>query len=152
MDEICLTSHFKLKEMVFSFQAKKHGIKNHPSDEEVKSLRNLCVKVLQPLRDFYGKPIVVSSGFRSRRLNHIVGGSPTSQHTRGEAADLLFPGMSVAIDWMHFIIHHCPYDQLILEHNRRTGAQWLHVSCCIDESKNRKQILFIEAKKNRNIN
>lgn len=126
--------------MTRSYQAEKHGIINKPSDKDVRAMTNLCRNVLQPLRNFYGRPIVVSSGFRSRTLNRIVGGSVTSQHLRGEAADLVFPTFAVAVDWMHFISHECPFDQMILERNRRTGAQWLHVSCCYDMKKNRRQI------------
>ena len=143
MVSIALSKNFSLNELTISYQAKKHGIVNEPSDDDVKSLKNLCITILQPLRDFYGKPIVVSSGFRSNTVNRIVGGVAPSQHLRGEAADIVFPNLSVAVDWMHFISHNCSFDQMLLERNCRTGAQWLHVSCCRNTKKNRHQIRFI---------
>ena len=141
-----LSSNFSLNELTRSYQAEKHGVINKPSQENVESLKNLCVKILQPLRDFYGKPIVVSSGFRCKTLNRLVGGATSSQHLKGEAADLVFPNFSVAVDWMHFIVHNCNFDQMLLEQNRRSGAKWLHVSCCRDVSHNRHEIKIIQVR------
>lgn len=139
-----LSPSFTLGEFTRSRQAEKHGIVNNPSRNNIEAMRNLCVTVLQPLRDFYGKPIIISSGYRCKTLNRIVGGSPSSQHLKGEAADIVFPNLNTAVDWMHFISHNCTYDQMLLEQNRRTGAQWLHVSCRTDKSKNRHQIKIIQ--------
>ena len=139
-----LTKNFTLGEMIRSYQAEKRGINNKPSKEAVENLKNLCTCVLQPLRDFHRRSILVSSGYRCRTLNRVVGGASTSQHMLGEAADIVFPNFLVALDWMHFISHNCPFDQLLLEQNRRNGARWLHVSCCKDTSRNRREINIIQ--------
>lgn len=144
MSNELLTRNFKLRELTRSYQAEKHGIVNEPTKGDVEALRNLCERILQPLRDFYGKPIIVSSGFRSKTLNRAIGGSSSSQHLKGEAADIVFPNLSVAIDWMYFICHNCSFDQMLLERNRRSGAEWLHVSCCRNIAKNRYQIKIIQ--------
>ena len=144
MKEILLSPNFALRELTRSYQAEKHGIVNKPTDDDIDALRHLCNEVLQPLRDFYKRPIVVSSGFRCKTLNRVVGGSLSSQHLKGEAADIVFPNLSVAIDWMCFISHNCTFDQMLLERNRRSGAEWLHVSCCRNIVKNRHQIKIVQ--------
>ena len=141
-----LTENFQLEELTRSYQAQKHGIDNKPSQEVVESLKNLCEQILQPLRDFYHKPITVSSGFRCKTLNRIVGGAVSSQHLKGEAADLVFPDFGIAIDWMHFIQHNCNFDQMLLEQNHRSGAKWLHVSCCRNKDRNRHEIKIIQVR------
>ena len=142
--DISLSENFRLRELIRSYQAEKHGIVNTPGPAEIASLKNLCKQILQPLRNYYKHPIIVSSGFRCRTLNRIVGGAATSQHLLGEAADIVFPDFATAVDWMHFIIHHCTFDQMLLEQNRRTGARWLHVSCRTDTSQNRHEIKIIQ--------
>lgn len=146
MKEIMLSKDFTLRELLRSYQAQKHGIVNKPEDDDVDALKHLCTEVLQPLRNFHGGPIVVSSGYRCKTLNRIVGGTSTSQHMRGEAADILFPNICVALDWMHFVSHNCSFDQMLLERNCRTGAQWLHLSCCRDSRNNRHQIKFVSVR------
>ena len=71
-----------------SDRATKAGIANEPSIQEVKNLTALIEKVLDPLREAYGKPIIVTSGYRCPKLNAIVGSTPSSQHVKGEAADI----------------------------------------------------------------
>ena len=83
-----LTENFKLTEFTKSSTAQRLGLDNTPSPNIVRALTNLCQQVLQPLRDWYGKPIIVSSGYRSAMLNKAVGGVSNSQHMKGEAADL----------------------------------------------------------------
>lgn len=83
-----LTENFKLTEFTKSSTAQRLGLDNTPSTHIVRALTNLCQQVLQPLRDWYGKPIIVSSGYRSAMLNKAVGGVSNSQHMKGEAADL----------------------------------------------------------------
>lgn len=75
--------------MTRSNQAKKAGIKNTPSSEIVARMKYLVTNLLDPLRELYGYPILVSSGFRSPELNELVGGAKTSQHLKGEAADII---------------------------------------------------------------
>lgn len=83
-----ITKNFTLEELTQSPTAKRLNINNEPAEKELNSLLALCRNILQPVRDAYGKPIVISSGYRSERLNKVVGGSKTSQHVKGEAADI----------------------------------------------------------------
>lgn len=83
-----LTKNFTLEELTYSSTAKKYGIDNTPNNTELNNLRELAEVILQPIRNKYGKSIVVSSGYRNLRLNKLVKGSPTSQHVKGEAADI----------------------------------------------------------------
>lgn len=83
-----LTKNFTLEEMLRSSTADKKGIDNTPSKEVKANLRELCEKVLQPIRDAWGAPLIVTSGYRCPELNKAVGGSSTSQHKFGSAADI----------------------------------------------------------------
>ena len=84
-----LSENFTLEEMVASATARKYGIINIPDKLQKENLRRLCVDILQPIRDRISLPIIVTSGFRSMKLNNAVGGSPSSQHLKGEAADII---------------------------------------------------------------
>lgn len=89
MQNIFLTPHFTLAEMCASQTAEKHGIVNVPSELEVENLRRLCEGCLEPLREAISMPVIVTSGFRTKALNDkLAHASSTSQHMRGEAADL----------------------------------------------------------------
>lgn len=88
MKEIQLTPHFQLQEFTKSATARDHGIKNNPAPEHVENLRALCVNTLEPLREAMGLPIIITSGYRCKALNHfLVNHSVKSQHMNGEAAD-----------------------------------------------------------------
>lgn len=117
-----LSENFTLDEMTVSQEAVRAGLKNAPSDRHVAALRALCETVLQPLRDRIKRPIVVSSGYRSVNLNRRIGGSATSQHCKGEAADIMVPGMDTAdvVDLIRAL--HLPFDQVIDE------GRWTHIS------------------------
>lgn len=115
--------HFSLSEMTFSQTATRRGMLNAPNREALESLHALVANILDPLREHLGMPIVVSSGFRSLRVNELVGGSPNSQHCLGQAADIHVPSMPVA-DLARTIRElGLPFDQLIDEFGR-----WVHVS------------------------
>ena len=118
-----LSEHFTLEELTASQEAVRSGIKNAPSAEQIASLRSLCVTILEPLRLRLKRPIVVSSGFRSTSINRRIGGSPRSQHCRGEAADIMVPGVPVAEVIKVIKALYLPIDQTIDEF----GA-WVHVS------------------------
>ena len=81
--------YFTISELLKSDTATKHGIWNGATKEAEENLRSLVENVLDPLREAYGKPIRVTSGYRCPKLNRLVGGSPNSQHMRGEAADIV---------------------------------------------------------------
>ena len=81
-----LSDNFSLHEFTRSQTATRHNIDNTPSDKQIFNLRNLCVNVLQPVRDYFMKPMIISSGFRCVELNMKIGGSITSQHVQGQAS------------------------------------------------------------------
>lgn len=118
-----LTTHFTLAELTISQEAARSGLRNVPNALQTESLILLCRNVLEPLRVRVRKPIVVSSGFRSVTLNRRIGGSPRSQHCKGEAADFTIPGMTVSEVIVLIRKMKLPFDQLIDEF----GA-WVHVS------------------------
>ena len=122
-----LSEHFTLSEFVRSETADRKHIDNTPSPEVVANLRALCRNVLEPARTAFGAPIYITSGYRCPALNAAVGGKPTSQHLRGEAADLQVKGVKNLRKLYNIIKSHGVFDQLLYETNR-TGARWLHVS------------------------
>lgn len=119
-----LSRSFTLGEMIVSQTASRRGIDNTPSPLVMEQLRKLCVHVLQPVRDHYGRPVVVTSGYRSPALNKRIGGADSSQHVLGEAADFTVPGISnlAVCQWMEKKL---VYDQLIYEFGE---SGWIHVS------------------------
>ena len=125
--DIQLTTHFYLSEFTRSETAQAKGIDNTPSLEAVSNLQYLCQQVLEPLRQWLGKPIVINSGYRCTKLNQLVGGVSNSQHQTGEAADIRLPDKATGQLYAEYILEHCRFDQLLFESNGR--CQWLHVSC-----------------------
>ena len=135
-----LSKSFTLNELTKSQEALRLGIDNTPSEEHILNLKILCENILQPLRDFYGMPVSVSSGYRSPELCKAIGSSSTSQHTRGEAAD--FEIFSIANkDLAEFIVANLNFDQCILEfwNENEPNSGWVHSSFSIRY--NRKQYL-----------
>lgn len=128
--------HFTLKELCRSNVAEVRRIENKPNTQQEKALTALVDNVLDPLRDRFGKPIIINSGFRSKDLNGAVGGSKTSQHMKGEAADIYAGTKEGNRDLFEIIRKHLPFDQLINENN----FSWVHVSYRADGS-NRGEIL-----------
>ena len=127
-----LTRNFTYEELCNSNVAERRGINNRPGTEEeekrvIENLKALCMEVLQPLRDFLGKPVVISSGYRCAELNKAVGGVRNSQHMKGEAADIHVENTEHLLKIMHFIMDETDFDQVIWERNR-AGTQWVHVS------------------------
>lgn len=124
-----ISEHFHLEEFLKSQTAARLGIPNKPGDAEIRKLQALCHNVLEPVRLHFARPIVISSGYRSPALNKAIGGSSTSQHSKGEAADFEIPGvpnLEVA-QWMEKKLN---YDQLILEFYTpgQPNSGWIHVS------------------------
>lgn len=129
--------YFTIKEMTKSSTAKANGIDNTPSDEEITKLQKLIEAVLDPLREWWGKPIRVNSGYRCEALNEAVGGSNTSQHRLGEAADITVGTKKDNEKLFNYIKDNLPFDQLINESN----FSWVHVS--YREGRLRKQVLAL---------
>ena len=137
-----LSEHFSLSEFEYSATAIRNGIDNSVPDRFIPSLKNLCEQVLEPLRQHVRQPMVISSGYRCPELNKLVGGSPTSQHLTGEAADIYIPDPKKLLRWYNYLKQSdISYDQLLLE--RKGNILWLHVSCKPNPSKNRHQVLRI---------
>ena len=128
--------------MYASDTAKRLGINNKPSLQQTINLVYLCAYVLEPLRVAMGKPINISSGFRSQALNKAVGGVYNSQHLKGQAADIDIQGdMAFGKKIFDYIRDHLPFDQLIWEHSK-SGTYWVHVSFVYtDFGKNRKNVI-----------
>lgn len=122
-----LTEHFTLSEFVRSETAENKHIDNTPTAVVVDNLRALCRNVLEPARMAFGEPIYITSGYRCPALNKAVGGKPTSQHLRGEAADLQVKGVRNLKRLYNAILDHGVFDQLLYESNK-AGAKWVHVS------------------------
>ena len=123
-----LTKNFALKEMTKSSTAERLGLTNTPTMEHIINLVNLCNHILQPLREEFG-PIRINSGYRGADLNKAVGGSGTSQHCNGEAADFESSKTSNP-DIAHWINDNLDFDQLILEFydGKDPHSGWVHCS------------------------
>ncbi len=141
MAKTILTKHFTLEEFSHSSTAKARGIDNTVPKQLVPALRNLCERVLEPLRERVKEPVIISSGYRCPALNRAVGGSNTSQHMKGEACDIYVEDVEKLRKWFAILMDG-DFDQLIFERNRRTGHCWIHVSCKPDTSLNRHQVIY----------
>lgn len=117
--------YFTIAELCRSATARRLGIDNRPPASAVKALTVLVDEVLDPLREAWGGPIRVNSGYRCPELNEAVGGTPTSQHQRGEAADITVGSRSANRRLLALIKRlDLPVDQCIDE----KGCRWIHVS------------------------
>ena len=135
-----LSKSFTLNELTKSQEATRLGIENIPNEEHIENLKILCEKILQPLRDYYGLPVSISSGYRSVALCEAIGSSAKSQHTKGQAADFEIFGVANK-DVSDFIVQNLDYDQCILEfwNENEPNSGWVHCSYSING--NRKQYL-----------
>jgi hypothetical protein len=133
-----LTEHFSLREFERSDTAKRKGIDNTVPKALLPNIQALCENVLEPLRQHFGMPIYISSGYRCPALNRSVNGARKSQHMKGEAADIYIKNTEMPLkaifDWM---AKHLDYDQIIWE-TRPNGRKWIHVSY-VGEGRNRHQ-------------
>ena len=131
-----LTPHFTLDEMVKSQTALRLGLDNTPDPDEMESLLALCENVLAPVRIHWAKPVVINSGFRSLRVNRAIGSRDSSQHAKGEAADIEIPGIDNLVLY-YWIAEELDFDQLILEfYNGEPSSGWVHVSYVGLENRN----------------
>ena len=137
-----LSKHFELAEFTRSESAKRAGISNMPTEAHQKNMQLLCEKVLEPIREHFGRPILISSGYRSAALNaSIKGASSTSQHCSGEAADLDMDGTEISNKQIFdYIRENLEFDQLIWEYGTDVNPDWVHVSY-ESTGKQRKQVL-----------
>ena len=134
-----ISKHLTLAELTYSETAKKLGIVNVPNQLQTENLKTLALKVFEPVREHFGVPIHISSGYRIMNLNQALNGSITSQHCKGEAIDIDMKGDKVSnAQIFHWIKDNLKYDQLIWEFGDKKNPDWIHVSYC---SENRKQTL-----------
>lgn len=134
-----LSAHFGLDELIQSEYAERHGLDNTPNEKVLENLKRL-VLLLEQVRVVCGVPIIVSSGYRSPQVNAGIGGSKTSQHMFGCAADIRGLGMPVEDMMKRILGSKIEYDQLIREFN-----SWVHISIPNNpDSKPRKQALIID--------
>ena len=125
-----ITENFTLEEMFRSETAERKHIDNRPPKDIEENLVYLVKNVLQPLRDHFGVPIRVTSGYRSPALNRAVGGSSSSWHSHGCAADIQIPSGKVPLKSVfEYIYNNLPYTELIAEGIDRKGqVSWVHVA------------------------
>lgn len=135
-----LSDHFTLFEFTRSGYAIENELDNIPNASQIASMKALCRNILEPLRQQFG-PIIISSGFRSPEVNRGVGGAQSSQHLRGEAADIVINGRDDANAKFGFIMRNLDFDQLILEPIGSINPRWIHVSYTT-RHKNRHNTLF----------
>lgn len=131
---------FTLKEMTRSSTATKLGIDNTPNELIINNLNDLVTNVLDPLRESYGKPIRVTSGYRCQILNEAVKGVKNSQHMKGQAADITPLEYKYINEFIEFVRNWClnnEFDQCIIE-TSKTG-KWIHISW---RNENRRKKLF----------
>lgn len=139
-----LTAHFSLEEFTYSSTALARGIDNTPSAEVIENLKYLCQEILEPLREHFNEPIIISSGYRSPALNKAVRGATNSNHLYGYAADIRLPtkhapngtliqNLSRGREYLLYILDNHKFDELIWEHTSTGSAQvpdnyWIHVA------------------------
>ena len=136
-----LSEHFNLKEFTKSETAIRKRIDNTPSSQHASNLKLVCEKILEPVRNHFGKPIRINSGYRGPALNSAVGGSSKSQHCNGEAVDFEIDGIPNP-ELAKWVAENCEFDQIILEfYDPKEGPNsgWVHAS--YSAGKNRKQKL-----------
>lgn len=142
-----LSPNFSLAEFTKSQTAARLGIANMPGIAAMAAARRLCTDLLEPIRTLVGGPLVINSGYRAPAVNQAIGGSATSQHCKGEAADIERPGMS-NFDLARAIeASGLDFDQLILEAYvpGKPGSGWVHVS--FRQGANRLQVLTATPKR-----
>jgi hypothetical protein len=138
-----LSEHLSLAEVTRSESAKRKGISNMPTPAHIENFKLLAANIFEPIREHFGKPIHISSGYRSDALNKAIGGSKTSQHCAGEAIDIDMDGSANGITnkmVFDYIKDNLNFDQLIWEFGTASNPDWVHVSY-ESTGKQRKQIL-----------
>jgi len=137
-----LSKNLSLGEFTRSQTAKRRGIDNTPKDKHLKAAKLLAENIFQPIRECFAVPIFISSGYRSDALNEAIGGSKTSQHSKGEAIDIDMDHRNGPEneEIFHYIRENLLFDQLIWEFGTDERPDWVHVSYNSD-GKQRGQIL-----------
>jgi hypothetical protein len=136
-----LSTNLSLAEVTRSETAKRKGISNMPTPEHIENFKKLAANIFQPIREHFGKPIIISSGYRSADLNKAIGGSLSSQHCSGEAIDIDMDGTDITNKQIFdYIKDNLNFDQIIWEFGTDTNPDWVHVSFSASKPQ-RKQML-----------
>lgn len=137
-----ISEHLDLSELTRSDSAKRNGISNMPTPEHIENFKKLAENVFEKIRNNFGKPIRISSGYRSAALNKITkGASKTSQHSTGEAIDIDMDNTDITNkELFDYIKNNLSFDQLIWEFGTDKNPDWVHVSY-ESTGKQRKQVL-----------
>jgi hypothetical protein len=124
-----LSENLTLREVVKSNTADRNNISNLPTEEHLENLKIVAERVFQPIREHFGVPIGISSGYRSKALNAAVGGSLSSHHCKGMALDLdadIF-GKVTNSEIFHYIKDNLEFSQLIWEYGDDLEPNWVHI-------------------------
>jgi zinc D-Ala-D-Ala carboxypeptidase len=137
-----LSKYVSLAEVIRSDTAKRKGIDNSPTAEHLENLKVISEEVFDKVREYFGVPLFISSGYRSAALNKAIGGSATSDHNLGRALDLDQDGHGNGVtnaDVFNYIKSNLDFDQLIWEFGTDKNPDWVHVG--YRKGENRKQVL-----------
>ncbi len=143
-----VSKHITLAEAIKSQQATRLGIDNTPTQEHLEAMKILAEKIFEPIREMHGKPIAITSFYRSPKVNKKMGGSATSQHCLGEAMDIdadVFDNGITNKQIFDYIKDNLEFDQLIAEGIEKNKIAWVHASYTVKKN-NRKQILLMYVK------
>lgn len=140
---VILSRYLTYRDAIKSQAAVRHGLDNHPDLEAVRNMKIACMAIYDPICDYFGRAIPVSSFYRSQDVNRLIGGSKTSQHCTGQAMDLDCDGLTdrriTNAALFDFIRDYLDYDQLIWEFGDEKSPAWVHVSYV--NGNNRGQVL-----------
>jgi uncharacterized protein YcbK (DUF882 family) len=133
-----ISKYVSYNEATKSQTAIRHGIKNEPNDEQLQNMKIVAIKCFDPIREFYKRPLRISSFYRCEELNKLVKGAKKSQHLKGQAIDIDAGSIQENKKIFEWAKDNLEYDQLINEYN----FSWVHIS--YNQGKNRKQIVVIK--------
>lgn len=148
-----LSNNLTLGEMTRSNTAKRLGIDNSPTETHLSNMRFLAERIFQPIREHFGVPIYISSGYRSKNLNRAIGGSQNSAHCHGLALDIDMDNRGSEVtnrDVFDFVLNNLKFDQLIAEYPSNGNPAWVHVGINL-EYPNRNEILVAKKVKGKTV-
>ncbi len=140
-----ISQHITLGEAIKSQTAVRYGLPNKPGPAELQNMKLVAEKCFEPLRAHFGRPIGISSFYRSKQINELVGGSKTSQHMTGQAIDIdadLFGGITNRQIY-YWLLNNVDFDQIIWEYGDDKNPAWVHISY-VSPEKNRRQAFRVK--------
>lgn len=142
-----LSKHLSLAEMVNSDTAKRNNINNNPTAEHLENMKYLAEKVFEPIREHFGIPILISSGYRSKALNQHIKGSLSSFHSKGCAIDIDMDNTTITNkELFHWIKDNLQYTELIWEFGNKDNADWIHVGIVKGREKEKETLVATKEK------